>query len=58
MQSGVVAKQLHISRQEVKNMADAGELAYRIRKRGTQEWRYYDPEQVKRIARERGISNA
>lgn len=58
LQAKVAAERLQVSRQELINMGNSGELAFRVRKRGAQPWRYYDPEEIRRIARERGIQPA
>lgn len=50
-----VAARLQCSRQTVHDLADSGSLNYRTRRMGKQDWRYFNPAEVERIAQERGV---
>lgn len=55
MQAGEVAERLQCSRETVHNLADTGELSYKTRSRGKQEWRFFDPVEVEDLAKRRGV---
>ncbi len=50
-----VAARLTCSRQTVHDLADSGELHFQTKKRGQQNWKYFDPAEVEQIAHARGV---
>lgn len=55
MQVGEVSQLLDCSRETVHNLAETGELSYRVRSRGKQEWKFFDPQEVAQLAQKRGV---
>jgi len=49
-----VQRRLQTTRQTVHDMAERGELHFVTRKRGQQDWKYFDPAEVEKCAQERG----
>lgn len=50
-----VQQRLQTTRQTVHDMAERGELHFVTRKRGKQDWKYFDPAEVEERAQERGV---
>jgi len=50
-----VQTRLQVTRQTVHDMAERGELHFVTRKRGEQDWKYFDPAEVEQRAHERGV---
>lgn len=55
MQVGEAAQVLQSTRETVHNLAEGGYLSYVERPRGAQRWKFFDPEEVRRLAHERGV---
>lgn len=49
-----VQRRLGVSRQTVHDMAERKELQFVTRGRGQQQWKFFDPQEVERIAQDRG----
>lgn len=53
-----VRKRLGVSRQTVHDLAKSKVLSYVTKKRGTRDWKFFDPSEVERHAQERGVAPA